>query len=61
MKENFFSKKMTTEDTRELEAILNNKGNYQEDAILAATWELEKRGSDNYQSVKKNIRTTNRK
>lgn len=52
---------MTTEDTRELEAILNNKSNYQKDAILAATWELEKRGSDNYQSVKKNIRTTNRK
>ena len=34
MNENFFSKKMATKTKSELEAILNNKGKYQEDALF---------------------------
>ncbi len=55
MNENFFSKKMATKTKSELEAILNNKGKYQEDALLAATWELEKRGSEEYKAVEQEI------
>lgn len=55
MKENFFSKRMSTKTTSELEEILHNKSQYQEDAILAVTWELEKRGSSEYNELAQEI------
>lgn len=44
MKENFFSPKMALKSDEELKAIINNKQDYQKEALMAAMWELEKRG-----------------
>ncbi len=48
MKNNFFSPKMAIKSDEELKAILNNKQDYQKEALNAATWELEKRGMSDY-------------
>lgn len=42
-KENYFSKKMVNMTDRELQNYIDNKSQFQEDAILAAIWELENR------------------
>ena len=44
MKQNYFSPKMAAKTTEELEAVIANQREYQKEAVLAATWELEKRG-----------------
>ncbi|WP_339609934.1 hypothetical protein [uncultured Roseivirga sp.] len=55
--ENSFSHKMAIKSTEELETILKNKSDYQEDAILAAIWELENRGAETSQKIGKEIIT----
>ncbi|KYG81874.1 hypothetical protein EV198_2476 [Roseivirga ehrenbergii] len=55
--ENSFSHKMATKSTEELETILKNKRDYQEDAILAAIWELENRGAETSQKIGEEITT----
>ena len=42
-KENFFSKKYASKSSEELESIVANKSLYNENAVKAAVWELEKR------------------
>ncbi len=42
-KENFFSRKMTEKTDAQLQEYINNKSMFQENAVLAAIWELEKR------------------
>jgi len=42
-KENYFSKKMVNKTDNDLQDIIDNKSQFQEDAVLAAIWELEKR------------------
>ncbi|WP_268122890.1 hypothetical protein [Roseivirga pacifica] len=44
-KQNYFSAKMASKSTDDLEAIIANKKQYQQDAIQAAIWELESRGN----------------
>ncbi|WP_282038778.1 hypothetical protein [Saccharicrinis aurantiacus] len=46
-KENEYSAKMTTKSEAELYEYINNENRYQEGAIVAAIWELEKRGVRN--------------
>lgn len=41
--ENFYSSKMLRKTVAELQKYIENKSDYQEDAVLAAIWELEKR------------------
>ena len=55
--ENSFSQKMAIKSTEELKTILKNKSDYQEDAILAAIWELENRGAKTSQKIGKEIIT----
>ena len=45
--ENYFSSKMLKMNESELKTYFNNSSDYQEEAVLAAIWELEKRGFDN--------------
>ena len=44
IKENYFSKKMTNKDVDELFLYVDKFEEFQEEAVLAAIWELEKRG-----------------
>ncbi len=44
MKENYFSKKMIDKSESDLRYYIENKEQFQEEAIQAAQWELEKRG-----------------
>ena len=44
MKENHFSEKMTGKSDEDLKYYIENKGLFQDELILAAQWELEKRG-----------------
>lgn len=44
MKQNYFSPKMAAKTTEELRTVMANQRDYQKEAVLAATWELEKRG-----------------
>jgi len=42
-KENFFSSRIKHKSNTELQDYIDNKNNYQKDAVLAAMWELERR------------------
>lgn len=44
MKENYFSKKMSEKSDSALKSFIKNKDQFQKEAVLAAQWELEKRG-----------------
>ena len=44
MKENYFSKKMIDKSETDLISYIENKSQFQKEAVLAAQWELEKRG-----------------
>lgn len=44
MKENYFSKKMIDKSESDLRYYIDNKKQFQEEAVQAAKWELEKRG-----------------
>lgn len=44
MKENYFSKKMIDKSESDLRYYIENKEQFEEEAIQAAQWELEKRG-----------------
>ena len=44
MKQNYFSPKMAAKSTEELRTVMANQRDYQKEAVLAVTWELEKRG-----------------
>ena len=57
MQENFFSKKIATKSDSELQNYIDNKTHFQEDAVLAAIWELEKRNKagENSKKVKLEI------
>lgn len=43
-KENYFSSKMVNKSDSELQEYIDNKSQFQEEAVSAAIWELEKRG-----------------
>lgn len=43
--ENYYSKSMVQKSEKELHNYIDNKKDFQEEAVLAAIWELEKRGS----------------
>jgi hypothetical protein len=43
-KENYFSPKMTTKTDAQLREYVENQSQFQEAAVLAAIWELDKRG-----------------
>ena len=42
--ENFFSKMMASKDDNELKDVISKKDSFDSDAVLAAIWEMEKRG-----------------
>ncbi|WP_422356771.1 hypothetical protein [Roseivirga pacifica] len=42
---------MANKSNQQLEEIISKKGDYQKDAVLAAIWELEKRGSGGAEKV----------
>ncbi|MDN5216395.1 hypothetical protein QQ020_30280 [Fulvivirgaceae bacterium BMA12] len=53
--ENFFSKQMSSKDNSELQGIILKKESFDEEAVLAAIWELDKRGqSDDSTELVKN-------
>ncbi len=56
-KENYFSPKMVNKTESELREYIENKSQFQEAAVLAAIWELEKRGQggDDTQTAEKQI------
>jgi len=45
-RENSFSKKLQGKSDAELQHYIDDKENFQEEAVLAAVWELEKRGKN---------------
>ncbi len=61
--ENFYSKKMHQKSVSELQNYIKNRINYQEDAVIAAIWELENRNEiyPEMQVLKKELEALNNK
>lgn len=59
---NFYSSKMLRKSIAELQKYIDNKSDYQEDAVLAAIWELEKRAALNpkMQALKQELEAQNK-
>jgi hypothetical protein len=51
-KENYFSKKLKNKSNSELRQYIENKRQYQKEAVQAAIWELESRGEKNEEASK---------
>lgn len=58
-KENYFTPKMREKSDNELQEIVDNKEKFQEAALLAAIWELEKRekAGNQHSEIKEQIET----